>query len=45
MVLGAAPFCTAICPAVLPLPYRFVSADEAAACVSCAVSFAGFTPG
>ena len=45
IVLGAAPFCTAICPAVLPLPYCFVSADEAAACVSRAVSFVGFTPG
>jgi hypothetical protein len=43
-VVFAAPFCIAIWPAVLPLPYNFVSSDEAAAWVSCAVSFAGFTP-
>jgi hypothetical protein len=43
-VLPAAPFPIAICPAVLPLPYCFVWSDEAAACVSCAVSFNGLTP-
>jgi hypothetical protein len=34
----------AICPAVLPLPYSFVLSDDAAACVSCAVSLADLTP-
>src|SRR6266508_6732561 len=33
-----------ISPAVWPLPYCFVWFDDAAACVSFAVSLAGFTP-
>ena len=40
----AAPFCSAICPAVCPLPYCFVLSDCASACVSCAVLFDGLTP-
>ena len=44
LVEGDAPWCRAIPPAVCPLPYSFVALDEAGARVSCAVSFAGFTP-
>jgi hypothetical protein len=40
----AAPFRSAILPAVCPFPYTFVLSDCASACVSCAVSFDGFTP-
>ena len=43
-VVGAAPFFAAICPAVAPLPYCFVSLDCASACVSCTVSLDGLTP-
>jgi hypothetical protein len=43
-VLSAAPFFSAICPAVWPFPYCFVLSDCASACVSSAVSFDGFTP-
>jgi hypothetical protein len=40
----AAPFLSAICPAVWPFPYPFVLSDCASACVSCVVSFDGLTP-
>jgi hypothetical protein len=43
-VLGFAPLCIAIPPAVWPFPYCFVSFDDAGACVSCAVVFEGLTP-
>ncbi len=43
-VLPGAPFLVAISPAVWPLPYCFVWFDDAAACVSFAVSLEGFTP-
>ena len=44
IVEGDAPPCSAIPPAVCPLPYSFVVLDEAGACVLCAVSFDGFKP-
>ncbi|MFL6038665.1 MAG: hypothetical protein ACJ74B_08545 [Gaiellaceae bacterium] len=43
-VLGGASCFIAIAPAFWPFPYSFVSFEDAAACVSCAVSFDGFMP-
>jgi hypothetical protein len=39
-----APFCIAICPAVLPLPYSLVRLDPAGALVSFGVDLPGLTP-
>jgi hypothetical protein len=43
-VLGDAPCRIAICPAVWPLPYRFVEFEPAAAEELCGVEFVGLTP-